>query len=772
LKIPENSKILYAELIWGGNYRYLDQNIGSELNNSVKLTLPNNQAKEIKPVDVTAAEVQESNSYVRTSGDIKDLIALSGSGKYSLSGVPSLMIKDNPYNNYVGYTLAVVYYNQNEPARNLSFFTAAEQVGADQLTNTAEVKGFATPTTGKVSGKLLVSAQEGDSMYSGDKLKFGSKPDNLVDLQGPNNNINNFFASQINNGDGNLDKTGSFGNVNQSRNTNKLGSRQGWDITGVNLSNNLSNNQNTAYARATSTGDAYLINALGIQIEVNSALPLIVLKLEPQIGDCKNNILKLAINVKNNGTATSIDGRLSQIVPEGFSLMDNSILINGNKASISNNSVEIPDLAAGASTNITYTLINDSNKNSFNQNPKFDYKYSMMSGSELISGSVDILTNNINFSQTCVPNQPPLAVNDTSFGLKNTVQNIDVLLNDTDSENQLDAKSLKIMSETSNGTVNIVDGKIQYTPNLDYVGTDAMEYQICDIQKSCDTAIVNFNIVNIKAISDEVSVNFESSAIIEVLNNDTFQSDIPDFTSLKVTKLPLAGQVVIDKTTGKITYNSNVPDVAADSFDYEICLKNTLFCSSASVKVNINQAKPTPPLANPDEAKTEQGKPVIVEVLKNDTPGNSILKTDSLILTSNPTNGVVEINLESGEVQYSPKNNFSGIDFLSYKICDLNNLCSTTTAKITVTPSPAVLGASETIKTQPKNIISEALKPLPSVLGISELVRTGGNSMIGIIVFVIMSILTAGAFIGLSLMPGDAEQPLIEEVSTISGLKK
>lgn len=771
LNIPDNSQILYAELVWGGNYRYLGQTVESELNKSVKLTLPNNQVKEITPVDKTAAEVQESNSYVRTSGDIKDLITSAGSGKYTLSSVPSVMVKDNPYNNSVGYTLAVVYYNQNEPARNISFFTSAEQVGADQLTNTAEVKGFATSATGKVSGKLLVSAQEGDSMYNGDKLKFGSKPDNLLDLQGPNNNINNFFASQINNGDGNLDRTGSFGSVNQILNSNKVATRQGWDITGVNLSNNLSNNQNTAYARATSTGDAYLINALGIQIEVNSAQPKAVLKLEPQTTDCQNDILKLNLNIKNVGTATSNNGVLSNILPEGFSLVGD-VKIGNTTASINNNSINIPDLAAAESVTITYTLKNDAGKTNFSSNPKFDYNFKMVENSQPIAGQLEISTKDINPSQACLPNQAPIAVNDSSYGAKNAIQTTNVVKNDSDAENQLNLKSLKITKQTSDGNALVNGEEIVFTPNIDFVGTDTLEYEICDVQDKCSKAIASFTIADIKAVQDEENINFGGSINIDILDNDMFQGDIPDYSSLKITKQGLAGTASVDGLAGKITYKSNVEGIVVDNFEYEICLKNAVLCSTTNVKVNINQAKPTPPLANPDEAKTEQGKPVIVEVLKNDTAGNNLLKTSSLILTSNPSNGSVEINLQSGEIQYNPKNNFSGIDFLSYKICDLGNLCSTTTVKITVSPSPSVLGASENAKSQPKNIISEALKPLPSVLGISELVRTGGNSMIGIIVFVIMSILTAGAFIGLSLMPDDSEQPLAEEVAAISDSKK
>ena len=91
-------------------------------------------------------------------------------------------------------------------------------------------------------------------------------------LKGPNNPQTNFFASQINRDDGTLDTSGTFGtrNANAFTATNISGGRQGWDITNVDVSSQLRNAQTQAFAQGTTTGDTYVISALGLQIDVGA----------------------------------------------------------------------------------------------------------------------------------------------------------------------------------------------------------------------------------------------------------------------------------------------------------------------------------------------------------------------------------------------------------------------------------------------------------------------------------------------------------------------
>ncbi len=104
-------------------------------------------------------------------------------------------------------------------------------------------------------------------------MLFGPTPGGLTSLTGPNNPVNNFFASQINNDQGQLiNGTGTFCTLNANPVTaNGLtGARQGYDITNVDCSSTILPNQTTAFAIGVTTNDDYTINALGIQIGVNA----------------------------------------------------------------------------------------------------------------------------------------------------------------------------------------------------------------------------------------------------------------------------------------------------------------------------------------------------------------------------------------------------------------------------------------------------------------------------------------------------------------------
>src|SRR6185295_2972782 len=91
-------------------------------------------------------------------------------------------------------------------------------INSDPLTQTpVTVSGFCTPLApAALSGRLLLSTTEGDASIPGDQMQFGQDANTLVAISGPNNPINNFFASQINNEAGTLDTTGSFGTRNQN----------------------------------------------------------------------------------------------------------------------------------------------------------------------------------------------------------------------------------------------------------------------------------------------------------------------------------------------------------------------------------------------------------------------------------------------------------------------------------------------------------------------------------------------------------------------------
>ena len=180
LQLPIGSTVLYAELIWGGLYRSQTQNISNLIDNAVTFTA-NGTNFSISPDGLTSQTfVIPSGSgydlgfYVRTA-NVTNIVANSLNGTYSTGGVPALIIaNDNQTNqtNHAGWTLAIVYHNDNEIIRNLTLWVGGAVVGPNTPVSDTTLTGFITPAV-SVGGKVFMSAQEGDAVLTGDQFLFG-----------------------------------------------------------------------------------------------------------------------------------------------------------------------------------------------------------------------------------------------------------------------------------------------------------------------------------------------------------------------------------------------------------------------------------------------------------------------------------------------------------------------------------------------------------------------------------------------------------------------
>ena len=334
LYIPAGSTILYAELIWSGSYSYGGEDVSASINKPVTFVTPNGtfSISGAAATSQTLGTVGAGGScatapciYVR-SADVTAQVIAAGAGTYSTGAVPATQSASETTANTAGWTLAVVYQNGSLPSRNLSLFVGAERGGFAPAT----VSGFCTPPTGPRSGRLLVSALEGDAAITGDQMRFGPTAATVTAISGPNNPIGNFFSGQINGDLGALDTTGTFGNSNHTPGASRSGARQGYDITNVDVSAQLVNNQTVAAAQGTTTGDQYLINALGLQINVGAPIFPLSVKLVDKAATTVGEILTYTISLDNStGTADAVNLVFKDLLPAGLSQISGSITVDG-----------------------------------------------------------------------------------------------------------------------------------------------------------------------------------------------------------------------------------------------------------------------------------------------------------------------------------------------------------------------------------------------------------------------------------------------------------
>ncbi|EKZ9250326.1 tandem-95 repeat protein [Vibrio parahaemolyticus] len=277
-------------------------------------------------------------------------------------------------------------------------------------------------------------------------------------------------------------------------------------------------------------------------------------------------------------------------------------------------------------------------------------------------------------------NDAPVAKDDTAITDEDTPVTIDVLPNDTD----IDGDKLSIQSASvpeTQGKVEIVDGKLVFTPAENFHGDAEIIYTITDGALT-DQATVN---VTVNAVNDTPVV--ESSIADQTLAEDFTPYTIDLNTAFSD----------VDNVDGELTFsvsgNSNIQVAivngiatftpTADWNGSEALTFTATDPSGESVSQTVNFT--VAPVADivADSARVVEDTPTIIKVLGNDTfEGDD--KVVSLDTNNGPANGTVSVNPD-GSVTYTPNDNYVGKDTFTYVVTS-GGVSESTTVNVDVTP--------------------------------------------------------------------------------------
>ncbi|MDI1484796.1 hypothetical protein QHF84_49830, partial [Polyangium sp. y55x31] len=374
LSLPE-AEVLYAELLWGGSYDYGGENVTALLDTAVTLSA-NGSTMMVTPDPTTTLTMNETAAsgfavrYYMRSADVTDFVKQAGKGTYEVSGVPATQASSINNLNAAGWTLVVAYRDEGVPMRNLSIFVGGSFVD-ENTTQDYTVSGFCAPPAGVVEGSVIVSAIEGDANFVGDQLQLApTAAGPFKNLSGPNNPSNNFFCSQINDENGNLDTQGTFGDRNQdaAAGKNVSGGRQSWDVTTVPLSSQdqqLQNGQSSAVIRTLTTDDSYAPILAAFSIDVNApdfkGVASSVIDAPPSVS--LGETFTVTAILANNGDVAAEQIAFSLPLEASLGLV--SFAVDGTPGDISGNPVDgaaltagvpVGDLPAGKTKTVTLDL--------------------------------------------------------------------------------------------------------------------------------------------------------------------------------------------------------------------------------------------------------------------------------------------------------------------------------------------------------------------------------------------------------------------------------
>ncbi len=382
-------------------------------------------------------------------------------------------------------------------------------------------------------------------------------------------------------------------------------------------------------------------------------------------------------------SSTNLTLRLLNRLPLGVNDIgstdeDTAVLLTllSNDSDVDNGqSLSISAVAAGANGG-SATIAADGNSVSFTPASDFvgsdNFVYTLQDS----AGGTSTATATITVTAI---NDAPVAANDTATINEDSTNNtIPVLTNDSD----VDGDSLTVTNvSANNGTVTINgDNTLNYTPDVNFNGTDSISYTISDGNGGTATATVTVTVNGVNdapvAVNDSISVGEDSiNTIVSVLNND---SDL-DGDSLTVTAVSATNGIVTINSDGTLNYRPNADFNGSDIISYTISDGNG-GTATATVAVTVTAASDAPVAANDTATVTEDSTTNTITVLANDSDTDG----DSLTVTAvSAANGTVTINGD-GTLNYIPNADFNGTDSISYTISDGNGGTATGTVTVTV----------------------------------------------------------------------------------------
>ncbi len=321
--------------------------------------------------------------------------------------------------------------------------------------------------------------------------------------------------------------------------------------------------------------------------------------------------------------------------------------------------------------------------------------------------------------------QTPEALDDTGKTPTDTPVTVDILANDRDPDG--DILSVTAITQPANGKVILnEDGRVTYTPNNGFSGTDTFTYTVCDPGNHCDMAAVTISVENAPpvAIDDNTSTRPNQPVSIPVLVNDSDPNGDPLTIKDIVTK-PKHGTVSFTPD-GTVIYTPKPGFTGIDTFVYEIS-DGKGGTDTATVRVTVDNETPA---AVADSAVTRPDQPITINVLSNDTdPEGDPLKVTRI---TEPHNGTVVKN-NDGTLTYTPNPGFVGTDTFTYTVKDPDGNTNSATVTVVVDPyTPnAVDNAESTKPDKPITIavVSDDSDPNGDTLTITHISQPGNGKV-------------------------------------------
>ncbi len=323
VNLPQNARVLWAGLYWGGRTRTGSNGTGaaapdSSLKNTVRLRSPLTNGY----ITVTASTCDDATGVGNDAltgqvyqclSEVTNQVPSTGNGSYTVANVQT----GTGQNRFGGWGLVIVYEDPSQPLRNLVVYDGFGLVLDQNMSGSVNINlsGFRSPASGNVITRVGAIAYEGDQGAGGDSFRL-----NGVAISDTANEQDNFFNARIT-------RLGSSITQRSPSYFNNLG----FDLKLVEVVNLLANNSTNAVLKLDTSGDNYFPGVVTFGT-VLYAPEMVVTKTAEDINGSPVTVgdeLLYTITVTNEGGDDATNVTLEDIIPAGTTYVNNSGQVNG-----------------------------------------------------------------------------------------------------------------------------------------------------------------------------------------------------------------------------------------------------------------------------------------------------------------------------------------------------------------------------------------------------------------------------------------------------------
>ncbi len=262
------------------------------------------------------------------------------------------------------------------------------------------------------------------------------------------------------------------------------------------------------------------------------------------------------------------------------------------------------------------------------------------------------------------------AANDTASTNEDEAVTVDVLANDTDIDG--DELSVTRVGIAANGTVELIDGEVNYTPDENFFGTDDFVYFVTDgsVLVVAEVEVTVNSVNDLPTIEDENRNTAEDSA----LKFDLKIFDVEDDDLVPTLEVaPENGSVDIDGQTMTFTPEENWSGLATFGFKVD---DGDGGVATNTVTINVRSVNDAPTIEDETATVAEDGS-VDIDLDVNDVEGDDL----SITVIAGPAAGSVSV--DGTTITYTPDADVNGDDTFDVRVSD-GELSATATVDVTI----------------------------------------------------------------------------------------